>query len=222
MLTTLTEENYLKAIYHISQSTQSEVSTNAIAQKIDAKASSVTDMLKKLADKNLITYIKYRGVHLTEKGRLAAVDIVRKHRLWEVFLVDKLNFAWDEVHDVAEQLEHIKSQKLINELEALLDFPTHDPHGDPIPDKNGQIHRTNKILLSQAEVGKSYTCGGVLDSSSDFLKYLDKYKIGIGTALQLEDKEDFDQSMNIIINDDAIVMSKAITNNIYVKLHKGN
>ena len=222
MLTTLTEENYLKANYHISQSTQSEVSTNAIAQKIDAKASSVTDMLKKLADKNLITYIKYRGVHLTEKGRLAAVEIVRKHRLWEVFLVDKLNFAWDEVHDVAEQLEHIKSQKLINELEALLDFPTHDPHGDPIPDKNGQIHRTNKILLSQAEVGKSYTCVGVLDSSSDFLKYLDKHKIGIGTALQLEDKEDFDQSMNIIINDDAIVMSKAITNNIYVKLHKGN
>jgi len=222
MLTTLTEENYLKAIYHISQSTHSEVSTNAIAQKIDAKASSVTDMLKKLADKNLITYIKYRGVHLTEKGRLAAVDIVRKHRLWEVFLVDKLNFAWDEVHDVAEQLEHIKSQKLINELDALLDFPTHDPHGDPIPDKNGQIHRTNKILLSQAEVEKSYTCVGVLDSSSDNLKYLDKHKIGIGTALRLEDKEDFDQSMHIIINDVAIIMSKAITNNIYVKAHNEN
>ncbi|WP_299128601.1 metal-dependent transcriptional regulator [uncultured Winogradskyella sp.] len=222
MQTTLTEENYLKAIYHISQFSNAEVSTNAIAEKIDAKASSVTDMLKKLADKHLITYIKYKGVNLTEKGRLAAVDIIRKHRLWEVFLVDKLNFSWDEVHDVAEQLEHIKSQKLINELDALLDFPSHDPHGDPIPDKDGQIHRTNKILLSQAEVGKSYTCVGVMDSSSDFLKYLDKHNIEIGSALQLEEKEDFDQSMTIKINDIHIVMSKDITNNIYVKAHRGN
>ncbi len=217
MLTTLTEENYLKSIYHISQTSKSGVSTNAIANKVDAKASSVTDMLKKLAEKNLITYIKYRGVNLTEKGRLTAVDIIRKHRLWEVFLVDKLNFSWDEVHDVAEQLEHIKSQKLINELDAFLDFPTHDPHGDPIPDKNGQIQRTNKIVLSQAKLGTTYTCVGVIDSSSEFLKYLDKYKIGIGTEIQVEDQEDFDQSMTLVINKKSMVMSKAITNNIYVK-----
>jgi len=217
MFTTQTEENYLKAIYHLSQSSQSEVSTNAIANRIEAKASSVTDMLKKLADKNLITYIKYKGVNLTEKGRLAAVDIIRKHRLWEVFLVDKLNFSWDEVHDVAEQLEHIKSQKLINELDAFLDFPTHDPHGDPIPDKDGQIQRTNKIMLSQAAVGKIYTCVGVIDSSSDFLKYLDKHQIGLGTEIQVLDKEEFDQSMSFKINAKAIVMSKSITNNLYVK-----
>lgn len=217
MLTTLTEENYLKAIYHISQYSNSGISTNAIAKKVNSKASSVTDMLKKLADKNLITYIKYKGVNLTEEGRLKAIDIVRKHRLWEVFLVDKLNFSWDEVHDIAEQLEHIKSPKLINELDAFLDFPTHDPHGDPIPDKNGQIQRTNKIVLSKALVGERYTCVGVIDSSSEFLKYLDKYEIGIGTEISVEDKEAFDQSMTFKINDRVMVMSKAITNNMYVK-----
>ncbi len=217
MTTTLTEENYLKAIYHISQSSDVEVSTNAIAKKIDAKASSVTDMLKKLADKNLITYIKYKGVTLTEKGRLTAIDIVRKHRLWEVFLVDKLNFSWDEVHDVAEQLEHIKSPKMINELDAFLEFPTHDPHGDPIPDKNGQIQRTDKIVLSKTDVGKTYTCVGVIDSSSDFLKYLDKHQIGLGTKFQVIEKEDFDQSMTFNINSKTIVMSKSITNNLFVK-----
>jgi DtxR family Mn-dependent transcriptional regulator len=217
MTTTLTEENYLKAIYHLSQKKESGVSTNAIAQKIDAKASSVTDMLKKLAEKNLLTYIKYKGVTLTEKGRLTAIDIIRKHRLWEVFLVDKLNFSWDEVHDVAEQLEHIKSQKLINELDAFLDFPTHDPHGDPIPDKEGQIKRTNKIVLSKAELNETYTCVGVLDSSSDFLKYLDKHHIKIGSELRIKEKEEFDQSLTIQIRDKVMTMSKAITSNIYVK-----
>jgi len=217
MIITLTEENYLKAIFHLSQKSEEEVSTNAIAEQIDAKASSVTDMLKKLADKNLITYIKYKGVKLTENGRLTAVDIIRKHRLWEVFLVDKLNFSWDEVHDVAEQLEHIKSAKLINQLEAFLDFPTHDPHGDPIPNKDGDFVKTNKITLSKANVNEHYTCVGVIDSSSDFLKYLDKHQIGIGTVILVEDKEDFDQSMTITIRDKTMLMSKAITTNIYVK-----
>lgn len=217
MSITLTEENYLKAIYHLSQHSNTVVSTNAIAEKIESKASSVTDMLKKLAEKKFITYIKYKGVTLTEKGRLTAVDIIRKHRLWEVFLVDKLNFSWDEVHDVAEQLEHIKSPKLIDELDAYLDFPTHDPHGDPIPDRDGQIKRTNKIMLSKAKANESYKCVGVLDSSSDFLKYLDKNSIGIGTRIEVMDKEDFDQSMTIKTNEQTITMSKLITSNIYVK-----
>ena len=134
-----------------------------------------------------------------------------------MFLVEKLNFSWDEVHDVAEQLEHIKSQKLINELDAFLDFPSHDPHGDPIPDKNGEIQRTDKIVLSKANVGETYKCVGVIDSSSQFLKYLDKYQIGIGTEIKVEDKEDFDQSMTFTINSVSMLMSKAITNNIYVK-----
>lgn len=217
MVTTLTEENYLKAIYHIAQKTKTEVSTNAISEKINAKASSVTDMLKKLADKNLISYIKYKGVTLTEAGRLKAVDIVRKHRLWEVFLVEKLNFSWDEVHEVAEQLEHIKSPKLINELDAFLGFPSHDPHGDPIPDKKGQIKALDKILLSNAEIGNPYVCVGVLDSNREFLKYLDKHQIGIGTEFLILEIEDFDQSIHIKANNKAMIMSKAITTNIYVK-----
>jgi DtxR family Mn-dependent transcriptional regulator len=217
MIITLTEENYLKAIFHLSQKSEGEVSTNAIAEQIDAKASSVTDMLKKLAEKNLITYIRYKGVKLTENGRLTAVDIVRKHRLWEVFLADTLNFSWDEVHDIAEQLEHIKSSKLINQLDAFLEFPTHDPHGDPIPNKEGNIIKTNKIMLSKAAINAPYSCVGVLDSSSDFLKYLDKHQIGIGTDILVKDREDFDQSMTITIGDKTIIMSKAITNNIYVK-----
>ena len=216
MKTTLTEENYLKAIYHLKHQTDGEVSTNAIAEKVNSKASSVTDMLKKLAEKNLITYIKYKGVNLTEKGRLTAVDIIRKHRLWEVFLVEKLDFSWDEVHDVAEQLEHIKSPKLVKELDAFLGYPTHDPHGDPIPNASGEIQKTQKIRLSQGQINSSYTCVGVIDSSSEFLKYLDKHHIGIGTILKVIDKEGFDQSISININNKTVVMSKTITSNIYV------
>ena len=215
MSLTLTEENYLKAIYHLSEDV-TVVSTNAIAEKIETKASSVTDMLKKLADKNLISYIKYKGVSLTTTGRNTAVNIVRKHRLWEVFLVEKLNFSWDEVHDVAEQLEHIKSPKLIEELDAFLGYPTHDPHGDPIPNSAGKIKERSKIVLSKALVGNNYKCVGVLDSSSEFLKYLDKHHIEIGTLIHVSDLEEFDQSMTIQTDNKTMVMSKAITANIYV------
>ena len=143
---TLSEENYLKTIYHLTNSIDSEVSTNAIAEKMETKASSVTDMLKKLADKGLIHYKKYQGVSLTDSGKLAAKMIVRKHRIWEVFLLEKLQFPWDEVHDIAEQLEHIKSEKLINKLDDFLGNPTEDPHGDPIPDKQGKIAKIEKQL----------------------------------------------------------------------------
>src|SRR6188768_3076308 len=148
---TFSEENYLKSIYHLTASLETEVSTNAIAEKMETKASSVTDMLKKLAEKDLVNYKKYQGVTLTEKGLLNAKMIVRKHRLWEVFLVEKLDFSWDEVHDVAEQLEHIKSEKLINKLDEFLDFPTEDPHGDPIPNGKGEIEKIHKQLLAELE-----------------------------------------------------------------------
>ena len=154
---TFSEENYLKTIYHLTNAVDSEVcSTNAIAEKMDTKASSVTDMLKKLAEKDLIHYIKYQGVSLTDQGKLAAKMIVRKHRLWEVFLVEKLNFSWDEVHDIAEQLEHIKSEQLINRLDDFLGNPTEDPHGDPIPNEKGVIQKVNKLLLSEAETENLY------------------------------------------------------------------
>ncbi|NVK51812.1 MAG: metal-dependent transcriptional regulator [Flavobacteriaceae bacterium] len=211
------EENYLKAIYHLSLASTKGISTNAIANKLATKASSVTDMIKKLADKNMLVYKKYQGVTLTEKGKKTAANIIRKHRLWEVFLVEKLNFSWDEVHDVAEQLEHIKSPKLINEIDALLGFPKYDPHGDPIPDKNGALHQIEKSLLASLKIKEKGICVGVNDSSATFLQFLDKQGIALGKEVEVVDKEDFDNSMTIKINKKAITISNKIANNLYIQ-----
>lgn len=217
LMITLSEENYLKTIYHLENQQGSAVSTNAIAEKIETKASSVTDMVKKLADKDFINYKKYQGVSLTKKGKNTALNIIRKHRLWEVFLVDKLNFSWDEVHDVAEQLEHIKSPKLIDELDAFLEFPTHDPHGDPIPDKDGVISKSDKIKLSKAQINTKCKFVGVNDSSSEFLKYLDKHQIALGCEITVIAKESFDDSMTVLVEDKKLSISKTVSNNLFVK-----
>ena len=146
------EENYLKSIFHLEKLQQEEVSTNAIAEQLDTKPSSVTDMVQKLADKEMLTYVKYKGTSLTDAGRKKALSVIRKHRLWETFLVQKLDFSWEQVHEIAEQLEHIKSEELINRLDAFLDYPTVDPHGDPIPDEEGNFKKTAKKLLKDMEV----------------------------------------------------------------------
>lgn len=211
------EENYLKAIYHLSVDAKKGISTNSIAKKLETKASSVTDMIKKLSDKNLVSYKKYHGVNLTAAGKKIAANVIRKHRLWEVFLVDKLNFSWDEVHDVAEQLEHIKSPKLINQIDALLGFPTHDPHGDPIPDAAGNLKTIDKSLLSTLSKNESGICIGVDDSSSEFLQFLDKKGITLGKKITVLEKEDFDDSLFIKINDKKISISNKIANNLYIK-----
>lgn len=215
---TYSEENYLKVIYHLSLTATNGVATNAIANEMESKPSSVTDMVQKLAEKNLVTYKKYQGVTLTDKGKLTALMIVRKHRLWEVFLVDKLDFSWDEVHDVAEQLEHIKSEKLIDKLDEFLDYPTEDPHGDPIPDKNGAIKKIDKHLLSEIEVGKKAICVGVKDSSSAFLQYLDKQQISLGSTIQVMAKETFDMSLTLLVNKKEVTVSNKIAGNLFVKL----
>lgn len=214
---TFSEENYLKAIYHLEIDVDKGVSTNAIAKKLDTKASSVTDMIKKLSEKELIVYKKYQGVTLTSFGKKTAVNIVRKHRLWEVFLVKKLNFSWDEVHDIAEQLEHIKSSKLIQQLDSFLGFPTHDPHGDPIPDKEGNLKVIEKRLLSTLLKNESGICVGVNDSSSDFLKFLDKKGITLGKLITVLEKEDFDDSLLIQIDQKKLSISNKIANNLYLQ-----
>ncbi len=214
---TLSEENYLKAIYHLELDTNKGISTNAIAEKLATKASSVTDMIKKLSEKKVVIYKKYKGVTLTELGRKTAANVVRKHRLWEVFLVQKLNFSWDEVHDVAEQLEHIKSAKLINQLDVFLGFPTHDPHGDPIPDKFGNLKTIEKNLLSTLAKNESGICVGVDDSSSEFLQFLDKKGITLGKKITILDREDFDDSLSILIDDKKLSISNKIANNLYIK-----
>ncbi|SHF87411.1 iron (metal) dependent repressor, DtxR family [Flavobacterium fluvii] len=215
---TFSEENYLKTIYHLTTISESGVSTNAIAEMMETKASSVTDMLKKLAEKDLVNYKKYQGVSLTEKGKLNAKMIVRKHRLWEVFLVDKLDFSWDEVHDIAEQLEHIKSEKLINKLDDFLGNPTEDPHGDPIPDANGQIINTEKHLLSELSENQNGICVGVKDTSPEFLKYLDKQEISLGSKIEIMGKESFDLSLKIKLNGRELTISNKIASNLFVKV----
>jgi DtxR family Mn-dependent transcriptional regulator len=214
---TFSEENYLKTIYHITVVSNSEVSTNAIAEMMETKASSVTDMIKKLAEKDLVNYKKYQGVSLTDKGKLAAKMIVRKHRLWEVFLVEKLDFSWDEVHDIAEQLEHIKSEKLINKLDNFLGNPTTDPHGDPIPNAEGQILKIEKQLLSELSAKQKGICVGVKDTSSEFLKYLDKQKIALGSKIEIISKESFDLSFKINVDGVALTISNKIASNLFVE-----
>ena len=214
---TLAEENYLKTIFHLERKHNSEVSTNALAERMQTRASSVTDMMQKLADKKMLVYKKYKGVQLTEKGKKAAAYVVRKHRLWEVFLVDKLKFDWDEVHDIAEQMEHIKSVELIKRLDAFLGHPDFDPHGDPIPDKEGNIKKAEKRLLSELIKNQTGICVGVKESSPEYLQYLDKKNISIGTKINVLGKEFFDGSMMIQVERDQFFISKQIAENLYVQ-----
>lgn len=214
---THSEENYLKAIFHLGGIGANPVTTNAIAEQMKTKPSSVTDMAKKLAHKGWVHYKKYQGVFLSEEGTKIALSIVRKHRLWEVFLVEKLNFTWAEVHEVAEQLEHIKSEKLIDQLDVLLDYPKYDPHGDPIPTKDGSFMEQDKQPLSEMPAGALGVCVGVKDTSSAFLKFLDKHQIALGNTIQVMEKEDFDQSLRIQIDHRELQISHQIASNIYVK-----
>ncbi|NJB82037.1 metal-dependent transcriptional regulator [Wenyingzhuangia aestuarii] len=215
-----TEENYLKAIYSLFVVANKPVSTNKIAERLETKASSVTDMIKKLAEKQLVDYVKYQGVSLTVTGKDIAVHVIRKHRLWEVFLVRHLGFQWDEVHEVAEQLEHVKSRKLTDGLDAFLDFPRYDPHGDPIPDKDGNFIKRNITVLSSLKINEESKIVGVKDSSSAFLKYLDNADIKLGVEIKVLHKEDFDNSMLLLIEGQKISISQQISSNLYVKQNK--
>lgn len=216
-MNSFTEENYLKAIYKFSLTHKKGASTNSIAKALNTKASSVTDMLKKLALKKFINYKKYYGVTLTSKGKQIALSIIRNHRLWEVFLVDKLNFNWDEVHELAEELEHIKSEKLIANLDAFLNFPTLDPHGDPIPTKNGKIKNIKMIDLSQFKINQEGVFIHVKDSSDKFLKYLSKNNLEIGVKIKVIEMESFDNSFKIAYNNQQLIISESVAKNLYLK-----
>ena len=217
---TFSEENYRKIIYHLGQERQEEVTTNAIADAMQTKASSVTDMLKKLHEKSLVEHKKYQGVTLTKKGEKSALFVIRKHRLWEVFLVEKLHFSWDEVHEVAEQLEHIQSDKLIEELDKLLLYPEKDPHGDPIPDKFGHMPTLKSELLSQMRPNEVAQCVGVKNTSKEFLQYLNKIDISIGKEIKILEIHSFDNSIEIQLDSRTINISSIIAENIYVKKNK--
>jgi len=214
-----TEENYLKSIYHLSLSNDGSVSTNSIAAALNTKAASVTDMLKKLADKQLINYTKYQGVSLTTEGETIAINIVRKHRLWEFFLVEKLHFKWDEVHELAEELEHISSAELVDRLDRFLDFPKYDPHGDPIPDNKGRIKSNELKPISLLDVNANGIVMGVREHAPAFLQYLDKLQLNIGKKIQVTDIIAYDQSVVLMLNDHtSVTISREVAKNILVSI----
>lgn len=212
-----TEENYLKEIFKLMEKDGIAVSTNSIAQKLGTKAASVTDMLKKLADKNLIHYKKYKGVSLSASGKKVALEIIRNHRLWEVFLVEKLHFKWDEVHDMAEELEHINSKELIQRLDKYLGYPKSDPHGDPIPDSKGKLGTQKSRMLSQLTLNKSASVIGVTNHSSTFLQYIEKLGITIGNNLLLKELVEYDKSLCLVINKKTkVFVSHEVAKNILI------
>lgn len=218
MSTSFAEENYLKVIYRLSESTDVDISTNAIAEMTQTKAASVTDMLRKLSEKGWVNYQKYQGVRLTAAGEKIALGIVRKHRLWEVFLVDKMGFSWDEVHEIAEQLEHIESDALIEKLDAFLGFPSVDPHGDPIPSKDGKLPHVSYKKLSDLKINQSCVFMGVAKDATVFLQTLDKLHLSLGAKMDIKELNEFDRSMLISINDHLpVFISFDVAKNILVK-----
>jgi len=220
------EENYLKSIFNLldenNLAKNSKVSTNLIAKDLQTKASSVTEMIKKLSDKDLVLFEKYKGCSLTSIGENKAIQIIRKHRLWETFLVEKLGFNWTEVHDIAEQLEHIKSPILTNKLSEFLNHPKFDPHGDPIPDKNGIFPKHDSIgKLTNLLVNQNSVVVKIGSDNTDLLSYLSKHNIGIHTQIKCLEKNEFDDSMTIEIDgQQSINLSKKVVKNIYIKILK--
>lgn len=216
-MNTLAEENYLKSIYHLSLNSTS-VSTNQLAALLHTKASSVTDMLKKLSDKGLIDYLPYHGVSLTGAGEKIAVNIIRKHRLWEYFLVEKLDFKWDEVHEMAEEMEHISSNELIDRLDKFMGYPKYDPHGDPIPDCNGLFKIHNLKAVSSVSVDEGGVICGVRDHSTPFLQYLEKQELTIGKAILVKDIIEFDRSVILTSEGKQIQISREVANNLLISV----
>lgn len=213
----LAEENYLKAIYHLAANGES-VLTNEIAEAMQTKAASVTDMLKKLSAKSLIHYQPYYGVTITTRGKSQALTVIRKHRLWETFLVQKLGFSWDEVHEVAEQLEHIQSKRLIDKLDEYLGHPTVDPHGDPIPDEEGRIKSLPLVAMELAKPGSKGTITSVKDSDPELLKYLQKIGATPGKKVTVVSREAYDGSVEILLDKKSIFISKEVSQNILLSI----
>ncbi len=215
------EENHLKAIFNLCEEFEKPASTNAIAKIMKTKAASVTAMIIRLSEKKdppLVHHQKHKGARLTEAGKKIATNLIRKHRLWETFLVEKLNFSWDEVHEIAEELEHIKAEKLIDRLDEFLGRPKFDPHGDPIPDAEGNFTFRKQILLTELTENKTAIVVGVLDDSPSFLQYLDKLNLVLGAKVKVLERIEYDGSNRIILNDShEQILTNKVCQNLYVK-----
>lgn len=214
-----TEENYLKAIYHLSSEGSESVNTNSLAESMSTTPASANDMVKRLAQKKLIGYQKYKGANLLPKGKKAALSIIRKHRLWEVFLVEKLEFKWDEVHEIAEQLEHIKSPNLIKRLDKFLGYPTMDPHGDPIPNEDGVMKETVRASISDVKIGSNGIVVAVNNDDTLLLQHLDSIGIKLGSRIHILDRMDFDGSVSLTIDEGSKqFISKTVAENLMITL----
>jgi len=214
----IAEENYIKVIYRLSERTTGFIHTNDIAHEIHTKPASVTDMIKRLAVKKLITHRPYYGTKLNPSGEKVAKKLIRNHRLWEYFLVNKLDYKWDEVHDIAEQLEHIRSDDLIDRLEEYLGSPKFDPHGDPIPDADGNLPQSSQVILSELSAGDKGIIVGVKDHSTEFLKYLDMIELSLGSKLKIESIIDYDKSMQIKHKKKVHILSQIASNNLIIQV----
>lgn len=208
-----TEENYLKAIYKLSAEDKA-VSTNDVSQLLGTTPASVTDMIKKLSEKKLVHHQPYKGVKLSASGKRYALDIIRKHRLWEVFLVEKLKFNWDKIHDIAEQLEHIEAPELIRKLDAYLGFPRFDPHGDPIPDESGAFTPRNTIVLKDCKAGDQLAVAGVLLHTPEFLQYLDRQQLTPGTRVKIREILPFDHSVVLQADKQILTVSAMVSEHL--------
>jgi DtxR family transcriptional regulator, Mn-dependent transcriptional regulator len=211
------KENYIKAIFHL-QEEAGTVTTNALANELHTRPASVTDMLKKLKTQKLLLYEKYQGFKLSNEGRKIALQIIRKHRLWEFFLVEKLHFGWEEVHEIAEELEHISSKKLIDRLDEFLGFPKADPHGDPIPDSQGRFETRQDINLTDLDLNRQAEVSNISDQSPEMLELLKHKNIALGTRLEVKKKFSFDNSIELKVrNQPPITISENVAKNVFVK-----
>lgn len=220
-MATNTVENYLKSIFHLSTSSDDpqsslRVPTTHIAEHLGVKSSTVTDMIRKLEERELVSYTKYQGVTLTTRGKTMALDIVRKHRLWEVFLVEKLGFGWDEVHDIAEQLEHVQSESLVNRLDDFLGNPAQDPHGDPIPDRDGSLQPVRQQLMATLREGDSAVISGVTEDEPSLLHFLEQHSLQLKTPFAVQQVISFDDSMVLKVADRPVSLSHKMANHIFV------
>ena len=210
------EENYLKAIFHL-QEMDGVVSTNKLAERLQTKPSSVTDMMKKLSAKNLLHYKPYYGFSLNAEGKKIALLVIRRHRLWEYFLSEKLNFSWNEVHQVAEELEHVSNKKLIDKLDAFLGYPQFDPHGDPIPDSKGRLTTVDHLNLTELPLSQTAIISSVKDQSMELLEELNEKKISIGSRIEVKKRSVFDQSLQVKLNNGITNITEQLAKHLFVK-----
>jgi len=210
------EENYLKSIFNLSEFGNKKVSTNSISKILNIEPASVTDMIKKLSKKKLIYHERYKGSSISKSGIKIALQIIRRHRLWEVFLHDKLKFKWDQIHELAEELEHVSSDNLIDSLDKFLKYPKIDPHGDPIPNKLGEIDFVDKISIYDLSINEKGIVSRIINEDDEFFNLLKKLNIEIGTEIKMIDKIEYDDSLEISINNKSVIISKQIASNIKI------